>query len=438
MQNFSKLLKNINFDTTSVFIQRAWQAVTGIITVYFIARYLSSLQQGYYYTFASIAALYMLLELGLSSVLVQVSSHEFANLKWGIGGNVIGISSLRFLSFIKKSFIWYTAAACIFLMAYPFGLYFFSFDYSYSADLFGGAWLSLVGAVSLNLLTLPILSILEGTGKVSEIYLLRTLQNFIGSVSAWIILYLGGGLYAMTAIPFVSFLIFIVWIFLYKKNLLLSIIEAPYGAFPWLTEVFPMQWRLGISWICGYFLVQIHTPILFKYQGPVVAGQMGLTFTIVNMMSLLSMAVVTSNIPKLGNFAFNGNKVELNLLFKKIFIQSCLLFLAISIVFLLIRSILSYSQYDNRFLSFYQTLGLIVAVFFSNISGLLAVYIRAHKIERFVYASLIGATLTFLGSLLVAPNLGVNGIILILLLVNGVFGIPVSFYIYRNFLDLKK
>jgi len=59
---------------------RSWMAVAGLCTLPLIVRQLSLVEQGYYYTFASIAAAKVFFELGLGTVLTQFASHERAAL----------------------------------------------------------------------------------------------------------------------------------------------------------------------------------------------------------------------------------------------------------------------------------------------------------------------------------------------------------------------
>ena len=73
-------------DSTSVMVlaQRSWQAVAGVITLAFVAHFLTPVEQGYFYTLASIAALPMARDMGLSTVLVQFAAREFIGLSWGV------------------------------------------------------------------------------------------------------------------------------------------------------------------------------------------------------------------------------------------------------------------------------------------------------------------------------------------------------------------
>ena len=47
-------------------------------------------------------------------------------------------------------------------------------------------------------------------------------------------------------------------------------------------EIFPLQWKVALSWVSGYFIYQLFNPILFQYVGAEVAGQMGMTMQVVN------------------------------------------------------------------------------------------------------------------------------------------------------------
>jgi hypothetical protein len=70
--------------------QRLWQGIGGFVTVIVIASALTPEQQGWYYTFGSLAALYSVFEMGLAVALVQISAHFFVDLQWDVRGQVIG------------------------------------------------------------------------------------------------------------------------------------------------------------------------------------------------------------------------------------------------------------------------------------------------------------------------------------------------------------
>ena len=61
-------------------VERGWSSLAGGVTVALIARFLSPDEQGYYFTFGSLIALRIVFELGFSSVILQMTSHERTSL----------------------------------------------------------------------------------------------------------------------------------------------------------------------------------------------------------------------------------------------------------------------------------------------------------------------------------------------------------------------
>ena len=56
-----------------------------------------------------------------------------------------------------------------------------------------------------------------------------------------------------------------------------------------MKEVWAFQWRIAVSWLCGYFIFQLYNPVLFAYHGAVTAGQMGMSLSLAN--ALISVAI---------------------------------------------------------------------------------------------------------------------------------------------------
>ena len=115
----------MRFDITVIFAQRLWQALSGLVTILLLTHFLTPIQQGWYYSFLSLAALYTLFDLGLSIVLVQFSAHLFINMKWLGKGRVLGESKEQFLSLVGQSLrLCFSGWLFVFLMI-PAGLIFF-------------------------------------------------------------------------------------------------------------------------------------------------------------------------------------------------------------------------------------------------------------------------------------------------------------------------
>ena len=110
-------------------LARFWSSAAGLVTVALIARFLSPAEQGYYYTFGSLVALQIVFELGFSFVILQLASHERAELSISTDYEISGapIAHARLASVIQKSVRWYSMAAVVMACTLlPVGFYFFS------------------------------------------------------------------------------------------------------------------------------------------------------------------------------------------------------------------------------------------------------------------------------------------------------------------------
>ncbi len=118
--------------------------------------------------------------MGLSYVLLQFAGHEFAWLQWLKDGAIAGEPHkiVQFHAFLSKALKVYMAIAlAVFLLIWPAGIIFFHKAANGHGVIWQGPWLFLCAATALNILTLPFLSIIEGSGRVAEINRFKTLQN---------------------------------------------------------------------------------------------------------------------------------------------------------------------------------------------------------------------------------------------------------------------
>jgi O-antigen/teichoic acid export membrane protein len=413
-----------------VLAQRAWQAVAGLITLAFVAHFLSPVEQGYFYTLASLAALYMALDMGLSAVLVQFAAREFVGLSWSSGGKVEGVAPSRFLSLVRLSMRWYGAAAVIFLLAYPAGVAFLGNSHGDLGYDWRGPWALLVCATAAGFVFLPTLALTEGSGGVAEAYAVRLVQSLIGAVAAWVVLAMGGGLYAVAMMPTASAIVAGAWLFIRRRGMVVQALQEKSSNFHWGVEVWPLQWRIGFSWLAGYALVLMHAPLLFRTQGATVAGQMGVTMTVANMLSLLALSWMTACIPAMTRAVSTQDWANLDHIYWRAFRISCLAFVVGAILFIIIRLALEWTSYGGRFLPVVETAGLLLAMGFYHVTGLLAAYLRAHLREPFLWPSLIGALLTAAAAIWAAPQWGAAGIVSVLVIINGIFFLPVALWLW--------
>lgn len=418
--------------TIAVLGQRAWQAMAGIATLAFVMRFLSPIEQGYYYTLASLASLHMAFDMGLSTTLVQFSAREFIGLSWQKGGMVDGVAKAKFLELARSSVNWYLTSALIFFLIYPIGLVFLSHGQGALNYDWHIPWFLLVCSTAVGLVILPIFTLVEGSGRISEVYMVRLIQGVLGAGAAWLVLAYGGGLYAVAMTSTLGALVAGIWVLIFRRKMLLQVIRVKVTKLKWSLEIWPLQWRIAVSWLAGYVLVQMYTPLLFRTHGPEMAGQMGVTITVANMISLLSLAWMTAKIPAMAQATSLREWSMLDLIFWRAFRLSVLSFVVGAMAFIMIRYILDSTPYGVRFLPFSETVVLLLAMGFYHVSGLFAAYLRAHLREPFLWPSLIVSGLTVFAAVWVAPTWGAAGIVTILLAVNALLFFPMSLVLWNH------
>ncbi len=407
------------------------------MTILLLTHFLTPVQQGWYYSFLSLAALYTLFDLGLSIVLVQFSAHLFINVKWLGKGRVAGESGEQFLSLVGQSLRLYLLLGLAFsFLMIPAGLLFFGEKGSEARLLISDwqwPWICLVIATAANILALPFLALVEGSGRVGEAYGIRLLQGVLGSIGCWTVLSIGGGLWAPSMIPAIGFFVVLSWLIFRQPILLYNALRIGDSHIQWAHEIWPLQWRIGLGWLSGYFLTQIYTPILFYYQGAEMAGQMGLSLTIANMLGLLAQSWIARRVPVMAQAAGRKDWRLLDKVFTQDFVVSVLAFLGGALVLGgLHYFFLEKTNYVSRVLSFWPFVGLMGIAFLNHINGALAAQLRSYRKEPLVWVSLAGAMVTVPTAFWAASNYSAAGVVTAILSIQLIFILPVSIRLWSK------
>jgi len=425
---------------------RGWSTIAGPITMVLIASTLTNSEQGYYYTFASLLALQVFFELGLVTVLAQFVSHEFVSLSWGNRGQIVGDEDLRnrVLDILGKSLKWYSVCAFLLIASLSVaGFLFFRSEMGIDSS-WKLPWFLAVFGVGINLLIIPFYAVISGSGDVASVNLREFFGAMLGSLCGWAVLFLGGGLYAIPAVTIGNIVIGVIYLSkkypaLLKQGINFSIGKKNiFNPISWRHEVFPMQWKIALSWISGYFIFNLFTPVLFKFHGPVIAGQMGMTLAAINSIQAVCLIWPSSKMPELGKLIAMKNWVELDFLFKKTLRSSITVCLFLLSLFLIILWLLkTHYQLGERFLSLFEVFIFSVSIFCQILISSWVFYMRAHKQEPMIFLSIIGALLTGVSTIVGGYYFSSIGMAIGYLLINITFGIPFTYILFKKFKNLN-
>jgi hypothetical protein len=376
--------------------------VGGPLIALLITLHFTPVVQGFYYTFSSVLALQVFAELGLGTVLLQFASHEWAGIErtaTGIVGQPENLSRLSDL--LRLALRWYGSAAIVSAGGLMVGGYLFFHRQGHAEVGWVAPWMCLCALTGLKLFFTPFFSLLEGCGQLKEVYGYRLAEGFLTMAVAVVAIVSGGGLWTAVAVTGAALLgnvAFLGW----RHGAFFRALRAVEitARLSWRQEMLPMQWRIAASWACGYFVFQLFTPVLFNYQGAIVAGQFGLAWALVNAVSNVSTAWINTKVPQFGALIARREFAQLDQLAWRAALGAVAVaaFGALAALAGLRGLEIWFPAVSKRFLPLTPCALLLVAVVLMQFSYAQSTYLRAHKREPFLGLSVFGAVLMSLST----------------------------------------
>lgn len=424
---------------------RVFQAVAGVISIFFIATFLTGEEQGFYYTFGSILAIQVFFELGFTGIMTQYVAHEVVHLH--LNGFSVYEGEERYKSrlsyLIKFCLKWYTVIAILFFVVVSIVgiLYFNRFDKSNGTVNWLLPWLLLSFSTAVKLFQSPFTAVLQGLGKVKEMNQIAFYQQVVIPISQWILFACGVKLFVVG----ISSLIGVtVWCFFIIRSDLWKLI---YNLFKvhisetvnYMKEIFPYQWKIALSWVSGYFIFQLFNPVLFATEGAIVAGQMGMTISVLSAIQAFAYSWQNTKIPLYSGLIEMKKYDELDLTFNKALKQ--MLIVCASLLFLMVLGVsflrytgftISNSVLGERFLDFFPMILMMIPVFLNQFIGAWATYLRCHKQEPFLVNSVVVGALCCLSTFFLGKEFGLYGITIGYCSIMAIVSFPWAYMIFVN------
>ena len=445
---FKRLANKIGIDKAILFTSSSTLigALGNVISAILVIKFLSIEEQGFYYTFGSIAAVQIFFELGLNGIITQFVAHENAKLQWdgeaikaGDEKNKSRLSSL--LHFCIKWYLFFSTIL-IFVLIIT-GIYFFkSYSFNNNQIIWIAPWVLLATTTSFNLLISPIIAFIQGLGKIKEIANFQLIAQILRLVIVFASLLLGFKLYVLGIGNLVLFITMFIFVMAKFRVHLIGVWNIKnIEKVDYFKEIFPYQWKIALSWLSGYFIFQLFNPVLFATEGPKVAGQMGLTLTALNGILTLSFAWMTTKIPLFSTLIANKNYQELDTVFNKslkqsILINSFLLIFFYSFIYVL-RNLgikIGVTLISDRFIPFLPLFFMMCTILLNLIVSSWATYLRCHKKEPYLLNSIVAGVLSTASTIILGKYYGLLGISAGYLLLN-IFMFP---WAYKIFTDKRK
>ena len=399
--------------------------VVMLIVILLATKLLTPSEQGLFFAFMSFGVLVQIGDFGLSYAVMQKASHFSQASMAALQGFETRIRRAGF----------YVASLSTTVVG-VLGIVSFN-SWGTSPQLAGIDWevpwaLALFGLFAGQCAS-PVISLMEGSGKVVPAWRLRMVQEWTGGVACAAALVFGWGLYGIALYWLGRSLISLPLLFRRIHGDCGTLLSATPHIFRWRDEMWPFQWRIGLSNLSGFLIFRASIIAILSEQGPVIAGQYGFALAAMNMMLAVTTSWPNSQATRLGHLIAANTpwiaKIESQGTMKR------------SLLFAFVSAIAVWSLFGfaasadldiSRRMTDLVTLALVLATGVAHHAvACQAVLLRAQIREPLLVISVVGGIANIAGAL-VAAHLGTPPLIALSALTCALIGLGVSSYLFVN------
>jgi Na+-driven multidrug efflux pump len=385
---------------------------------------LSGAGQGFFFSFLSLVSLLPLADFGLSYAALQTA------------GRLAGSARLGELPAVGRRVLLWNVAVCLAVGAVVAALGWGTFSAAERGApapsvAWQGPWLAHVLTAVWGQLLAPALALREGSGRVTEAWRVRLVQEWSAGVVCLAVLAAGGGLWSLPAFAAARAAVATVW-FLAADPLQLGGTGPSFPMKRWMAEIWPFQWRVGVSGLCGFLIFRAFPPLILLEKGPVAAGQFGLAFALMNLLIAVTTAWPMSRTAHFAALFGAGRHEELRREFPVLMAASTALSAAAAAAAALALGLLSVGGFAlaTRLTDPLTTTLLLVAAVVHHAVGCVGVLLRAEGKEPLLGISILGAVLNPVAVWL-AARYGPPPAVAVAFLSCTVFGLVIALRILR-------
>lgn len=373
----------------------------GLIVSIVAAHRLSSVEQGYFFTFLSLAAAQQLFELGITSLFLHYLSHARSEIVQATDHGKKRIALDIAESARKYTSQYYGRASVLFMIFIGIGgALFFASSGSPQVVYWQMPWALTVAGTALSLFNLSYYLYLEAFGHFDLSYRVRinstVIVIFVFSAAA----YTFGGLlsYPLALIAGNCYALII----LRRACAAVNIEFGLMGKYIQRNINIGLEQRkMAVSAVAGYVTANSLTIYSFHFFGAETAGQIGLTMSIFAAIATLAMARTTAEAPSYGPMIASG---ELKALKRRyfhtlVFCISLALFFSLCTIAARQVGLALFPEYTNRVLDLF---GFIVVslLIVANVSlSVTSTVLRAFKTEQLMWPSIGAAALVLIAQM---------------------------------------
>ena len=388
---------------------------------------MTPVDQGFYFAFISFGIMLQLCDFGLSYATLQSASHLAAT---GRASQIapLGATALR-INVVGTLAAW----AIVGVLGWSV--------FSASGHEAGGAWrwpwIVFISGVAFNHFTAPSIFLVEGGVSVTVAWRFRMLSEIVSGAMLILALALGLGLWALAAYYWTRFAMTASW--MRSANMPRFMNESQrrrdrFSLAAWRRDVWPFQWRVGVSAIAGYLVFQAFSPIFFALQGPSAAGRFALSLSVMNALVMVTTAWPISQAAHFGGMLGRKETGALSIRLAQLLIGSTVFAVVAAVA--AFAALFALDRFDPKVAARFADLGttgfLVAAAIVHHLVACLTVVLRSERRDPLLWLSVAGGAVTVATMTAVAATSTARGIALAYLVCT-TLGLPIAYAIFRKF-----
>lgn len=400
-------------------LARGAQGATALFAFFCVAWAFRLEEQGLFFVFLSLGTLVQLGEFGLTYAVMQTASMVAAS------GAAAQMAEFRHQARRIGVCLLSLAAVCVgglgaFMLA------------GHAAVSWAGPWLAFVVAVAVAQFMQLELALIEGSGLVTVAWRLRFMQEGLGGCAFVMALLGGAGLWSLCI--YWGARAALAWAWLGASDSRQVPMPAGRRPFSWRLQVWPFQWRMGLSGLSGFLIFQAFNPILLMTQGSGVAATFGMSLALMNMLLLLTTAWPLSQAARYGHLLTLRQFDVLEIQFRRMWIRSLALAgIAVAVLLSILLWIGAHQPLLAARLADMQTTAtLLAAALVHHATACFAVLLRAERREPLLTVTVVGGLLGVIALWFVAHH-GIARDIALTHLAFTLIGLLIVLQKYRRF-----
>jgi hypothetical protein len=372
--------------------QAAAMAIQPIV-VLLIARYLTEVEQGYYFVFNAIIGLQIFFDLGFGQATLQFASVESGHLTWTPERLLVGepAAKSRLASVLRLSLAWYCVVAAVLIAGLLPGGWLYFADRDTGGVAWKLAWAWTVVATAGLFVTIPLVQFLAACGKMAEAMWAMAVQRACTGAALCLALAGGARLFSSAVGQTVGLAVFGYWLVRYWSPVFRDLYRQPLDGprVSWWRELWPFQWKVALTGLAFYLTAQTFSLFLFDdtAAGKAEAGRMGASLLIMGLLVNSAATWFNARVPLFGQLVGRQEWAELDHVFRRVLVQSVLVSAVGAVIVWAVFAVLHAADYP---LGYRVLPPLPLALLLANAvvqTTVLALnaYLRAHKREPFLW-----------------------------------------------------